>query len=279
LVVLVTISFVLGIELGFRRTRRIARTVGFNVAYALAMAALAWMVQPVAVVESGWVKRVLHLTPLPLPSHGYGIILSAAILMLAADFIFYWVHRAQHRFDWLWAMHSFHHSDDDINAASAYRHYWIEKPAWMLVFYLPLGLVFQIAPAVASAYALVFQFFALFPHMNMRLEMGPLSRVFLGPQVHRIHHSIYAEHFNTNFAGAFPIWDSIFGTYRSPARGEFPPTGVPYLPGRPSLTRTVLWPFMIAEQDSSSSAAESAAPVTALYATETPTNTASDPQI
>jgi sterol desaturase/sphingolipid hydroxylase (fatty acid hydroxylase superfamily) len=122
----------------------------------------------------------------------------------------------------------------------------------MLVLYLPLGLVFQITPVVASVYALMFQFFAFFPHMNVRLEMGPLSRVVLGPQVHRIHHSIYQEHFNTNFAGAFPIWDLVFGTYRAPARGEFPPTGVPHLPGRPSLTQTVLWPFMIAERDTAS---------------------------
>jgi sterol desaturase/sphingolipid hydroxylase (fatty acid hydroxylase superfamily) len=55
-------------------------------------------------------------------------------VMLAADLIFYWVHRAQHHFEFLWSMHSFHHSDDDVNVTSSYRHYWLEKPCGCLAW-------------------------------------------------------------------------------------------------------------------------------------------------
>ena len=96
---------------------------------------------------------------------------------------------------------------------------------------------------VATVYGLMFMFFAMFPHMNIRLELGPLTRLILGPQLHRIHHSVYREHFNTNFAGAFPVWDLVFGTYRAPGRGEFPPTGLPETPGRPSPLHALLWPM------------------------------------
>jgi len=84
---------------------------------------------------------------------------------------------------------------------------------------IPLATVFRISEEAAVAYMTVFQFFAVFPHLNSRVELGGLSTVFLGPQLHRIHHSIHPEHFNTNFCGAFPVWDLLFGTYLPPKRG------------------------------------------------------------
>jgi Fatty acid hydroxylase superfamily len=85
-------------------------------------------------------------------------------------------------------------------------------------------------------------FFALFPHMNLRIELGPLTSVFLGPQVHRIHHSANSADFNTNFAGAFPVWDIFFGTYRAAKRGEFPQTGLPAMNAIPGPAQMLLWP-------------------------------------
>src|SRR5205823_12438093 len=117
------------------------------------------------------------------------VLFSATILMLVTDLIFYWVHRAQHQYKWLWAMHSFHHSDDDVNVTTAYRHFWLEKPLFLLVFYMPLGLMFRISSEAASTFSAMFLFFGLFPHMNAPIELGPLTRVVLGPRVHRLHHS------------------------------------------------------------------------------------------
>ena len=237
-----TISLAVVFEAALRRSGRIARTVAFNTMYAVLIGIWARALQPLAVAEGAFLQRHLGITPIPLPEHGWLVLLSAAVVMLAEDLIFYWVHRAQHRYEYLWAMHSFHHSDDDLNVTTSSRHYWIEKPFWVL-FYVPLGLVFRISPDVATVYSFMFTFFAMFPHLNIRLELGPLTRLILGPQLHRIHHSVYREHFNTNFAGAFPVWDLVFGTYRAPSRGEFPPTGVPGLAGRPGPLHALLWPI------------------------------------
>jgi len=241
-VTFVTIALAVLIEFIGARGRRLARTIVFNTTYAVAITALAVAVQPIADAESAFLAARFGLAPVRLPDHGWALLGSALTLMLAEDFIFYWVHRAQHRYAWLWAMHSFHHSDDDLNATAAYRHYWLDKPFFALIAYVPLGLVFRIAPSVAAAYGLLFTFFSLFPHMNLRIELGPLTRVFTGPQVHRIHHSIYRYHFNSNFAGAFPLWDLLFGTYRAPEPGEFPPTGVPAMPSRPGPIEVLFWP-------------------------------------
>ena len=43
-----------------------------------------------------------------------------------------------------------------VNATAAYRHYWLDKPFFALIGYVPLGLIFRIAPSVAAAYGLLF---------------------------------------------------------------------------------------------------------------------------
>jgi sterol desaturase/sphingolipid hydroxylase (fatty acid hydroxylase superfamily) len=240
------------------RKKKAPRTVVFNATYAVAIIALTVALQPVSAAEHAFVASRLDLAPIPLPDQGARLWGSAVVLMLAEDFIFYWVHRAQHRFPVLWAMHSFHHSDDDLNVTAAYRHYWLDKLFFTLVAYVPLGLVFQISPGIAAAYGVLFAFFALFPHMNIRMELGPLTRVITGPQIHRIHHSIYPHHFDTNFAGAFPLWDLLFGTFHRPEHGEFPPTGVTSVPSRPGPIEVFLWPLFRRR----GTAAESIAPAT-----------------
>jgi hypothetical protein len=47
----------------------------------------------------------------------------------------------------------------------------------------------------------------------------------MGPQAHRVHHSVESQHFEHNFGTVFPWWDFLAGTYY---RGvdEYPPTGI-----------------------------------------------------
>jgi sterol desaturase/sphingolipid hydroxylase (fatty acid hydroxylase superfamily) len=223
--------------------RRLARTVAFNLLYAGFIVTWSVVLQPVADSASRWVHVWIRMPQIPLPERGWPVVFSAMVLMAVQDLQFYWVHRAQHSSALLWAMHSFHHSDDDVNVATAYRHYWLEKPAWLAITYLPLGIAFRVSLETGAVYAGIYLFFALFPHMNSRIELGKLSSVFLGPQVHRIHHSADPADYNTNFAGAFPVWDLIFGTYRAPRRGEFPASGVPSMSSTPGPMDAIIWPI------------------------------------
>src|SRR5579872_1891461 len=212
----VSTLLLLSIGVAFEAARpvghRIAKTLAFNMVYAAGLVVWARLLLPIADLESTFLQHRFGMSPIALPDHGWYVFFSAGVLMFAADLIFYWAHRAQHRYEFLWAMHSFHHSDDELNVATSHRHYWLEKPMFLLLFYMPLGLVFRISPETASVYSAMFLFFSLFPHMNLRLELGPLSSLLLGPQVHRIHHSANPADYNTNFAGAFPVWDVLFGT-------------------------------------------------------------------
>ena len=73
---------------------------------------------------------------------------------------------------------------------------------------------------------LMFKLWGFFIHANVRLELGPLTPIISGPQLHRIHHSALAEHRDKNFATFFPFIDILFGTYYGPGKGEHPPTGL-----------------------------------------------------
>jgi sterol desaturase/sphingolipid hydroxylase (fatty acid hydroxylase superfamily) len=59
------------------------------------------------------------------------------------------------------------------------------------------------------------------------------------PAYHRRHHSRLTEHYNTNFAALFPIFDVIFGTYRRP--DGWPPSGLDETPR--SFGDLFFWPL------------------------------------
>ena len=59
-------------------------------------------------------------------------------------------------------------------------------------------------------------FHSAFVHANLNWTLGPFKYVLATPVFHRWHHTALEEGGNTNFAGTFPIWDILFGTFRMP---------------------------------------------------------------
>lgn len=180
----------------------------------------------------------------------YELVLSVFANLLVIDFLFYWYHRAQHKFRALWAIHELHHADGELNATTSYRTYWLEVPAQYLIIVVPTTLLFgQMGPSHAYATYILSTFFLIFGHCNFRLSLGLLTPIFCGPQVHRIHHSILPEHRDRNFAQFFPFIDILFGTYRRPEKNEYPPTGAEGLPSNASFFRSMTQPFLIWFED------------------------------
>jgi sterol desaturase/sphingolipid hydroxylase (fatty acid hydroxylase superfamily) len=176
-----------------------------------------------------------------LPSTGWLLIPAVVIFTVAMDFSEFLFHRLQHLIPALWAMHSFHHSDEAMNVSTAYRHFWAEHAIKASTIYLLVGLLFNASPLIISIYALI-SFYSMFPHMNVRVGLGRWWLLLNSPQYHRIHHSSLAEHQDRNFAAIFPIFDAIVRTSYRPHPGEFPPTGL-YDQDKPrSLIEAVVWP-------------------------------------
>lgn len=159
------------------------------------------------------------------------------------DLGFYWYHRAQHKFGALWALHELHHSDDEMNASTSYRTYWLDYPAQALVINVPVLLVLGLDP-LGMVFMIGFSILILtFTHANIRLHLGPFARVLVGPQMHRIHHSILPQHRDKNLAQVFPIYDIVFGTYYHPQKDEYPPTGTDTLATNSPYLKTMTRPF------------------------------------
>ncbi|MDX2027628.1 MAG: sterol desaturase family protein [Alphaproteobacteria bacterium] len=165
------------------------------------------------------------------------------LYIAAADFLYYFWHRAQHTIPVLWDIHAVHHSEMSFNVTSYLRHHWLEVPVQTVLIALPINLLFQFEPLTAGAAQIIVSFLVFFSHMNIRLELGRCSWVVTGPQIHRLHHSVLPRHRNTNYAQFLPIFDVLFGTYVAPAPREFPPTGLPGDTRMENLSDLTLWPF------------------------------------
>lgn len=148
------------------------------------------------------------------------------LLLVVSDFFSYWWHRSLHRFEWLWDMHVVHHSDDEMNVLTGIRAHWTAFMFELFSTVLPASIV--LGPNKNEIYALTgfITSLSLLSHSNIKLSLGSFSSLIVGPQFHRIHHSILPQHHDKNFAAIFPIWDVIFGTYYQPQNDEYPPTGV-----------------------------------------------------
>lgn len=140
------------------------------------------------------------------------------------DFCQYWLHRLQHAVPALWETHVFHHQETALNVTAYPRGHPLGVVA-VIVFNLPLAVLFGNQAPHAAAALVLFPFWGFVTHANLRLGFGPLTPLLPSPQWHRIHHSALPEHRDRNFANLFPIIDIAFGTYYRPGRDEYPPTG------------------------------------------------------
>jgi sterol desaturase/sphingolipid hydroxylase (fatty acid hydroxylase superfamily) len=141
--------------------------------------------------------------------------------LLAADFGFYWFHRAQHHFSWLWAIHEIHHADEHVHVATAHRAHWLEPVAQALVIGAPLAYLLAPTPVVAWTIGLWSTAMALMVHLDVPISLGRWNWLIATPLSHRLHHALAREHHDKNFAGQWPIWDLLFGTYVRPPRETF----------------------------------------------------------
>jgi sterol desaturase/sphingolipid hydroxylase (fatty acid hydroxylase superfamily) len=166
---------------------------------------------------------------------GLFILLAAVwVSSVVGDFFFYWYHRTLHAVHVLWQIHKMHHMDQELDVLTVFRDNWLDTVGSALFTALPMALLFKLDTfdpwqlgIVGGIAATALSTILTIGHMNVRWQVGKGSVLFCSPQLHRIHHSCLPQHFDKNFAVVFPLWDVLFGTYYSPARDEFPPTGVP----------------------------------------------------
>jgi sterol desaturase/sphingolipid hydroxylase (fatty acid hydroxylase superfamily) len=143
--------------------------------------------------------------------------------LFTVDFVLYWIHRAQHRFDVMWRTHAWHHSIEQMYWFAGFRtsffHSFIYNIPQVII---PVTLL-KLTPAEAGIGYSIGILIQFWEHTNLKVNVGPLAWLIVTPDYHRIHHSA-TVHRGMNLAPTFRIWDRMFGTYVDPATvpDEFP---------------------------------------------------------
>ena len=134
-------------------------------------------------------------------------------VIVVLDFFFYWMHRAKHRWDWWYRLHETHHSSAELDWFSSVRFHPFEKIIDRCIYLFPLTFL-GASPEALLILSIVDAGIATFSHANIRLRLGPLNYVIVGPEMHRWHHVKSGEHQRSNFGNNLSVFDWIFGTAR-----------------------------------------------------------------
>ncbi len=134
-----------------------------------------------------------------------------AAMFVLRDFVYYWIHRAEHTFAGLWASHLVHHSPTKLSYTTAIRMPWMEalyKPA--LALWAPL-LGFH--PGAFAAIGALVLLVGQYQHTEGGGWCRFLRGVFVVPETHRVHHGSNERYMDKNFGSMLVVWDRLFGTY------------------------------------------------------------------
>jgi creatinine amidohydrolase/Fe(II)-dependent formamide hydrolase-like protein/sterol desaturase/sphingolipid hydroxylase (fatty acid hydroxylase superfamily) len=178
---------------------------------------------------NGWLAEFKGL------GHGeIGGLAAILFLALAADFALFFSHFLQHKIPWLWEFHKVHHSAEVMTPITVYRMHPVDD---LLAFGMggllsgaALGCIHFLMEDQVVLYnvggtniILILFYLAGYNlrHSHVWWSWGPvLSRIFISPAQHQIHHSDAPQHFDKNMGFTFAIWDGLFGTLYVPKEKE-----------------------------------------------------------
>jgi sterol desaturase/sphingolipid hydroxylase (fatty acid hydroxylase superfamily) len=197
---------------GDRRSRmtHAARNMTLGAVNVLAVGLLA---APLIAYVARWAEEsrfgLLNLLSLP-PA------IAAVTAFLLFDGWLYLLHRANHKFGFLWRFHRVHHSDPNMDATTAIRFHTGETliSAALRLAVIPLLGVTLLQLLI---YESLMMPVILFHHSNVNFPEKAdrwLRALIVSPAIHRVHHSRARVETDSNYSIIFSFWDRLWGTLR-----------------------------------------------------------------
>ena len=150
------------------------------------------------------------------------------LIMVAMDGCNWLAHLANHRVRVLWRFHELHHSQEDMSVLTVFRTHPLIHVSYLIA--LVPGIILLANGAVPTTMLVLYAAVVAFEHSNTNCGFGPLERVFVSPNYHRIHHRLEGRQ-DVNLGFALTIWDQLFHRAVFPSADTIRmDTG---LPGRP----------------------------------------------
>ncbi len=133
------------------------------------------------------------------------------LIVLVADLVQYWTHRAYHEVPLMWRLHAVHHSVKSMDWLAGSRQHILELIITRTLVLAPIY-VLGFSKEVIDTYIVIVGFQAVFNHANVSVRLGPLRYVIVTPNFHHWHHSQDDEAIDKNYAAHFAFLDHLFGT-------------------------------------------------------------------
>jgi sterol desaturase/sphingolipid hydroxylase (fatty acid hydroxylase superfamily) len=152
---------------------------------------------------------------------GYGPVaqlplwLQGLIVIIIGDFIGYWTHRLNHTNSFLWNFHAVHHSAEIVDWLTAVRIHPFNDLFSKGLKAIPI-LLLGFSPIAVELYTPVLSSYIALIHANVPWAYGPFRYAIASPAFHRWHHEMDRKAWGKNYAGLFPIYDLLFGTFYLP---------------------------------------------------------------
>lgn len=136
-----------------------------------------------------------------------------AVLLLAEDFMYYWLHRIDHYCRFFWAVHVTHHSSEEFNLTVGFRSS-VFQPLYRFIYFIPLALMGFKGIDIMFMYAAT-QIFGILVHTQTIKKLGFLEYIIVTPSHHRVHHGSNIQYLDKNMGMLLIIWDKLFGTFQA----------------------------------------------------------------
>ncbi len=171
--------------------------------------------------------------------HEWPALAQLAIVFFASEFVWYWMHRAEHRWPRVWRVsgHGAHHAFKKLNGLNA----GLNHPLELFLLLLPSAVIeflFGVGSAAGGA-AILLGTQAAVAHANLDLNSRGIGWLLTTNRFHIHHHSVVLDESNTNYGCAVILFDRVFGTF-SDAETRETGTG----PTEPDMWHKFIMPFV-----------------------------------
>lgn len=126
-------------------------------------------------------------------------------------FIFYWWHRARHKYKFLWVgLHQIHHSASRIEILTSFYKHPLEIASNSIIISFVLFVILGADPIAAGWFNLFAATGEFFYHSNLKTPHW-VGYFMQRPEHHSIHHQFDVHDYNY---GDITWWDRLFGTFK-----------------------------------------------------------------
>lgn len=192
-----------------------------NLGIALINFLFIWVIFPVSTVGFSLLVEQQELGLLPMLEMPDWFVIFLGIFVV--DLGRWGHHYLLHQVPVLWRLHRIHHADHDYDFTIGLRFHPFEG-IFTTGFIFVVIAIFGIQPFAVLMSEVFVAVSGIIVHANGKTYKwieDYVRMIFVTPDMHRIHHSIYRFEHDSNYAAVFSIWDRLFRTYvPTPSEGQ-----------------------------------------------------------